>query len=122
MPEGEEMFKLHGYSGLCPKPPGRDLSVNFAQTKCPHGNERFCFWCAQDHIRILESEVLRLRAVDDKVKALVEAALKSAIEFVENGIELGFIRMPDADTPDPAHSILDRLRTAPTSLQGEPKA
>ncbi len=21
MPEGEEMFKFHGYSGMCPKPP-----------------------------------------------------------------------------------------------------
>ena len=43
---------------------------------------------------------------------LVEAALKDAIQFVENGIELGFIRMPDADTPDRAHGILDRLRAA----------
>lgn len=32
-------------------------------------------------------------------------ALISAREFIRNGIELGYIRMPSADTPDPAHKL-----------------
>ena len=31
MPAGEEMFKIHGYSGNCPKPPLADKS------RVPHG-------------------------------------------------------------------------------------
>ena len=31
------------------------------------------------------------------------AACKAADQFIRNGIEFGFIRMPDPDTPDPAH-------------------
>lgn len=33
-------------------------------------------------------------------------ALKLAREFIANGIELGYIRMPDLTTPDPAHETL----------------
>ena len=45
------------------------------------------------------------------VRALVEA-LEAANQFITNGIELGFIRMPDASTPDPAHKTPDRIRAA----------
>jgi hypothetical protein len=31
------------------------------------------------------------------------AALKKAREFITNGVDLGFIRMPDPTTPDSAH-------------------
>jgi hypothetical protein len=30
-------------------------------------------------------------------------ALEAAQRFIRNGVEFGYIRMPDADTPDPAH-------------------
>jgi hypothetical protein len=30
MPEGEEMFKFHGYSGNCPKPPLSEKSVQIS--------------------------------------------------------------------------------------------
>ena len=30
-------------------------------------------------------------------------ALQKANEFIQNGIELGYIHMPDKDCPDPAH-------------------
>lgn len=43
--------------------------------------------------------------------ALVEA-LERARQFIRNGIALGFIRMPDADTPDPAHETLPRIDAA----------
>lgn len=32
-------------------------------------------------------------------------ALLAAQEFIRNGVALGFIRMPDADCPDPAHKV-----------------
>lgn len=38
-------------------------------------------------------------------------ALKAAQMFIRNGRELGFIRMPDPETPDPAHltpTLIDR--------------
>ncbi len=39
-------------------------------------------------------------------------ALKRARGFIKNGIELGFIRMPDADTKDPAHETLPAIEQA----------
>jgi hypothetical protein len=40
------------------------------------------------------------------------AALRSANHFITNGIALGFIRMPDADCPDPAHAVPEKVRAA----------
>lgn len=40
------------------------------------------------------------------------AALEKAEQFIANGVELGFIRMPDASTPDPAHDTLPAIRAA----------
>lgn len=40
------------------------------------------------------------------------AALKRAQTFIRNGVELGFIKMPDLYTPDPAHDtpqIIDNI-------------
>lgn len=42
------------------------------------------------------------------------AALRSAKEFIENGIELGFIRMPEVDH-DPAHKTLPMINDALSS-------
>lgn len=42
---------------------------------------------------------------------LVEA-LEHARQFIRNGIDLGFIRMPDADTDDPAHKTLPKIDAA----------
>lgn len=39
-------------------------------------------------------------------------ALKKAREFIRNGVELGFIRMPDASTTDPAHDTLPAIEAA----------
>lgn len=36
-------------------------------------------------------------------------ALEKAKQFIENGIEFGFIRMPDAETPDSAHETLPAI-------------
>lgn len=46
------------------------------------------------------------------------AALRKAEQFIANGIDLGFIRMPDADTPDPAHEALPTIRAAIAKAEG----
>ena len=40
-------------------------------------------------------------------KALKDAleALRAAEQFIDNGIEFGYIQMPDPDTPDRAHQV-----------------
>lgn len=45
------------------------------------------------------------------VRGLVEA-LEHARLFIRNGVELGYVKMPDADTPDPAHDTLPKIETA----------
>lgn len=54
-------------------------------------------------------------------------ALKAARQFIANGIELGFISMPEPETPDPAHDTLPMIDRAIAELkaaqhQGEPVA
>ena len=62
-------------------------------------------------------EILRIWPLDansppaNPDAALVEA-LERARQFIRNGIELGFIRMPDADTDDPAHETLPKIEAA----------
>ena len=48
-----------------------------------------------------------------------QAALKDARQFIINGIELGFIRMPDPETPDPAHGTLGKIDAALAMLEGK---
>ena len=52
-------------------------------------------------------------------------ALKAARQFIANGIELGFISMPEPETPDPAHDTLPMIDRAIAELkaaqhQGDP--
>ncbi len=49
---------------------------------------------------------------------LIEA-LEHARLFIRNGVDLGYIRMPDADTPDPAHETLPRIEAAIAKARGE---
>lgn len=46
-------------------------------------------------------------------------ALEAAKQFIENGIEMGFITMPDASTPDPAHDTLPLIRAALNPLASD---
>lgn len=39
-------------------------------------------------------------------------ALRLAREFIVNGVENGYIRMPDVDTPDSAHDTLPKIEAA----------
>lgn len=46
------------------------------------------------------------------------AALRKAEQFIRNGIELGYIRMPDAGTPDSAHNTPPMIRAAIAKAEG----
>lgn len=56
-------------------------------------------------------QVLAITTPPATVAALVEA-LEAADQFIRNGIELGYIRMPDAGTPDPAHKTPAKIEAA----------
>ncbi len=47
-----------------------------------------------------------------------DRALRKAEEFITNGIDLGYIRMPDADCPDSAHQTLPMIRAALSTNTG----
>lgn len=49
--------------------------------------------------------------------ALLEA-LELARQFIANGIELGYIKMPDQDTPDSAHKTLPLIDAAIAAAKG----
>lgn len=60
-------------------------------------------------------ENARLKQERDEAVALVEVmrdALNDARRFIVNGVELGYIKMPDADTPDSAHNTLPHICVA----------
>ena len=47
------------------------------------------------------------------------AALEDARKFIVNGIELGYIHMPDPETPDRAHQTLPNIESAIAKARGE---
>lgn len=49
---------------------------------------------------------------------LVEA-LELARQFIVNGVEFGYITMPDVDTPDSAHETLPMIDAALAKYKGE---
>ena len=71
-----------------------------------------CSPCYHNRIEQLKARHLeREQALQARVADL-DRALKDAEQFISNGIEYGFIRMPDDDTPDSAHKTLPRIRAA----------
>lgn len=50
-----------------------------------------------------------------------DALLGLARQFVVNGVDLGYIHMPDAETPDPAHDLVSKIDAA-LSASAEPSA
>lgn len=55
-----------------------------------------------------QAEQAACQAADRRVEEM-KAALRRASQFVVNGVDLGYIQMPDADTPDPAHDLLPMI-------------
>lgn len=47
----------------------------------------------------------------------IKKALVAAEQFIVNGVELGYIRMPNPETPDSAHDTLPMIRQAQTALK-----
>jgi hypothetical protein len=47
----------------------------------------------------------------------IKKALAAAEQFIVNGVELGYIRMPAPETPDSAHQTLPMIRQAQTALE-----
>lgn len=52
------------------------------------------------------------QASGEDVRNAALEALEAAQRFIRNGIEFGYIRMPGADTPDPAHRTPGLIDTA----------
>ena len=48
-------------------------------------------------------------------------ALRNARSFIKNGVDLGYIRMPDADCPDSAHNTLPAIEAALAKARGDGK-
>gem|GEM_PF-2850645 len=66
----------------------------------------------------IDMENWSLRAALDRAKE----ALRRADQFITNGIELGFIRMPDEDTPDTAHETPALIRAVLSELSADAPA
>ena len=56
----------------------------------------------------------------DEPRDKAEIALSSAKRFIANGIEFGYVRMPDADCPDPAHNTPKLIDDALALLAAHP--
>ncbi|WP_392390110.1 hypothetical protein [Burkholderia multivorans] len=56
----------------------------------------------------------------DEQRTMVRTALAAAKQFIANGVELGFIRMPDTDCPDPARSTPKLIDGALALLDAHP--
>lgn len=70
-----------------------------------------------DSIEFLREQIAG-EALKKAAPQLLEA-LQKAKEFIENGIEFGYIRMPDMDTPDAAHRMLPMINAAIAAAKGE---
>lgn len=98
-PHGERQCK---YCGAAPQ-------ASEAECSCPSGDGSLRHPCA-------------VHPAGDAVRTQALAALESARRFIRNGVEFGYIRMPDADTPDPAHRTPGLIEAAIRALSAQPGA
>ena len=73
---------------------------------------------ACDEFRISSHIHQANRELAEQQRDTLLAALKHARQFIFNGIDLGYILMPDADTPDTAHDTLPKIDAAIAIVQG----
>lgn len=71
---------------------------------------------AQSRVQAGELAITERDTYRDLCGELLEA-LRAARIFIGNGIELGYIRMPDRDTPDAAHKTPAIVRSAITKAE-----
>lgn len=83
MPEGEEMFKIHGYSGGCPKPPIKTPHSIEAVIEYVHREVDGKFWIMIRADRIecnsigpFDTAAERQRAHDDLIKMMCSLGAK----------------------------------------------
>lgn len=84
MPEGEEMFKYHGYSGNCPKPPLPRPSID-AVVEYLHHDDGAHFWLGIRVNREQKTELIgqfasaaeRQRAQDDMLNMMRSLGAKA---------------------------------------------
>ena len=73
MPEGETMFKFHGYSGPCPKPPLKKVELD------PAG-------VPKQELTVIESQAIKvlnsLAALPDEVLAQIPVSIRMNIDVV----------------------------------------
>ncbi|WP_343499205.1 hypothetical protein [Achromobacter denitrificans] len=106
-------------------------AVRFAPSSA-HWSERlkeFFGPDAREGINALEKQLREARAdldcqqrASEAVRVQALAALESAQRFIRNGVEFGYVRMPDADTPDPAHQTPGLIDAAIRALSAQPGA
>lgn len=78
----------------------------------------------RDALDECDGERWKLRTERNTLRAQLakrDALLRLARQFVVNGVDLGYIHMPDADTPDPAHDLVPKI-DATLSAGAKPSA
>ena len=68
MPEGESMFKFHGYSGLCPKPPLPKPSIE-AVIEYVHRKDDAGYWLGLRIDRIEERQIGPFSTAEERQRA-----------------------------------------------------
>lgn len=76
---------------------------------CSHGHPITCHECWRVVDVTLQQERQLKAAAEARMQAL-EQALRMSEQFINNGVELGYIRLPDS--PDPALETLPAIRAA----------
>lgn len=82
--------------------------------RCDH--EAYQGQCCHCGVPIVNGRALSANPAQpvDEAERLRFKALRAAEQFIVNGIEMGYITMPDASTPDSAHETLPLIRAALT--------
>ena len=81
-----------------------------ALSRLSHDSQVNCALVHKQHIN--ETFPLYLHPQPAPEVAKVVESLEVAHRFIANGIELGYIQMPDSDTLDPAHETLPAIEAA----------
>jgi hypothetical protein len=87
MPEGETMFKFHGFSGPCPAPPLADRIAALEAELLKHT----LMWYAERERREVALRVVQEQALDDglwfRAERVTEAYLQAALRRLHAAIE-----------------------------------
>ncbi|MCA8326236.1 hypothetical protein LGN29_39395 [Burkholderia cepacia] len=111
---------------LCIAPPAQvatQIDIETMLRACVPGGDIVDPQLVCDNIREWVAEhgaqVATRRGLTEIEYEKVRLGLHAAKHFIANGIELGFIRMPDADCPDPAHNTPKLVDEALALLEGD---